>query len=190
MSQDGLPPPRLTSERLPGPIGRTVGGLAWGLAVVGGVLLVASAILTVLSVSGRALLPLGLGPVPGDFELVQMGVGLAIFAFLPLCQLRRGHVTVDILVLPLGKQAMAVTDLIGNLLMTVATAILLWRLYAGFQDKLAYNESTFILRLPLWWFYLPATACLVAALVVCVYTVRRSVAEVAAGGRQGEVKGS
>ena len=54
--------------------------------------------MTVVSIVGRASLTWAwvLGPVPGDFELVEVGTGFAVFAFLPWCQLKRGHATVDL----------------------------------------------------------------------------------------------
>ena len=38
---------------------------------------------------------LGFGSINGDFELVQMGVALSVFCFLPLSQARRGNIMVD-----------------------------------------------------------------------------------------------
>ena len=71
--------------------------LANWTAIVGGIVLVAMTLMVVASVAGRAMIGLGLGPVPGDFELVEVGVGIAIFYFLPWCYLRGGHATVDLL---------------------------------------------------------------------------------------------
>lgn len=45
-------------------------------AIVGGIVLVALTLMIVASITGRALIGLGLGPVPGDFELVEMGTGV------------------------------------------------------------------------------------------------------------------
>ena len=75
---------------------RAIERLARMLALLGGLVLVALTIITCISIAGRALISFGLGPVPGDFELVEAGVAFAIFAFLPWCQLNRGHATVDL----------------------------------------------------------------------------------------------
>ena len=56
-----------------------------------------------LSVLGRwlsgmplaAQVPRRLGPINGDFELVQMATAIAVFSFLPYCQARRGNIVVD-----------------------------------------------------------------------------------------------
>jgi hypothetical protein len=47
-----------------------VHALAKWLAIAGGVVLVAITVMTSFSIIGRALSWVGLGPVPGDFELV------------------------------------------------------------------------------------------------------------------------
>ena len=68
------------------------------LAYFGGFLLTAAAIMTVVSIAGRAMIWVGLGPVPGDFELVELTCAVAVFSFLPWSQINRGQVTVDVLV--------------------------------------------------------------------------------------------
>lgn len=143
--------------------------LARILAVLGGIVLVAVTVMTVASISGRALIFLGLGPVPGDFELVQVGVGFAVFAFLPWCQLTRGHATVDILAPMMSVRVNRAIDLIAEIAMTVVLGLIAWQLYYGMMDKLAYGETSFILQFPLWWAY---AACLVAsigAVIVSAY---------------------
>jgi hypothetical protein len=46
-------------------------------------------------------------PVRGDYELVELGCVIAVCAFLPWCQLKRGHVAVDIVVQALPGRAKA-----------------------------------------------------------------------------------
>ncbi len=57
--------------------------LAGYSALFGAALLLAVTIMIVVSVSGRARISIGLGPVPGDFELVEVGTAIAVFFFLP-----------------------------------------------------------------------------------------------------------
>ncbi|MDO5290206.1 MAG: hypothetical protein Q4F13_11310 [Pseudomonadota bacterium] len=45
-------------------------GISRALAWAGGGVLLALALLSVISITGRALSAWGLGPVPGDFELI------------------------------------------------------------------------------------------------------------------------
>jgi TRAP-type C4-dicarboxylate transport system permease small subunit len=134
-------------------LGALLEAAARWLALAGGLVLVALAAMTLASVTGRALIWLGLGPIPGDFELVEAGCAFAIFAFLPWCTLRRGHATVDIFVTWTGPRGRAGLSLIGNLLLALVAAILAWQLWLGLVDKQSYDETTFILQFPVWWGY-------------------------------------
>lgn len=55
-----------------------------------------------LSIFGRALVVIGLAPVPGDFELVKAGIAFCVFAFLPICRVHAGHATIDVFTSRLG----------------------------------------------------------------------------------------
>ncbi|MGH6902063.1 MAG: TRAP transporter small permease subunit, partial [Geminicoccaceae bacterium] len=77
----------------PGPLGRALHLTATAVALIGGAILFALTLLTVVSVAGRAVFS---APIPGDFELVEVGMAVAIFAFLPYCQIVRGNVIVDL----------------------------------------------------------------------------------------------
>ena len=145
--------------------------LCLALAIAGGLVLLLVMAIVVVSVTGRALSPLGLGPIPGDFELVEVGTAAAVFSFLPWCQWERGHVAVDILARALGRRLDAALSIVYNALMTGVAAFILWRLWAGMQDKITYNETTFILQFPVWWGYaacIPLAAVFAAVSAWCV----------------------
>ncbi|MBP5858755.1 TRAP transporter small permease [Marivibrio halodurans] len=165
-------------------IHRLVHALAKGLALAGGLVLVAMLLLTVASVAGRAMSPLGLESIPGAYELVEMGTAFAIFAFLPWCQLTRGHVTVDLVMNAAGFRANRVVDLAANLLMTGAAGVVAWRLVLGMLDKQRYGETTFILGLPLWIGYAAAVVGAVLFALVSLYCCGRSLGELQAGHRE------
>ena len=78
------------------PIGRAVTLLAKLMAILGGIVLLALIAMVVVSVIGRAFIWAGLRPVLGDYELVEMGVGFAIFAFMPWAHLTRSHAIVTL----------------------------------------------------------------------------------------------
>ncbi|QCB46114.1 TRAP transporter small permease [Hydrogenophaga sp. PAMC20947] len=134
-------------------------------AWIGGVVLVALMLMVVASVTGRALIGIGLGPVPGDFELVEVGVGIAIFFFMPWCYLRGGHATVDLLYMHTPKWAQNAIDLVSDLLMLGVWLIMTWMLFQGMLEKKEYTETTFILQMPVWWAY---ALCLVGAVMGCL----------------------
>ena len=118
-------------------MGRVMERISRGLAYFGGVVLAGIALTTVASVIGRALLGFGLGPIKGDFEIVEMGCAIAVFSFLPWCQLRRGHVTVDIFISRLSDRTQAVLGLVGDVMLSLAAFVILWRLWLGFGEKFA-----------------------------------------------------
>lgn len=148
--------------------------LARTAALLGGAALVLLILLTVVSVTGRNLTELGLGPIPGDFELVEAGVAFAIFAFMPWCQINRGHATVEILTGRLGERANAFIDLVTDVLLLAVWVYLGWRHYLGMMDKQTYAETTFILQFPIWWAYAAAMAGIVVIILVACFCVLRS----------------
>lgn len=162
-------------------MGRAVGGLAKLLALAGGIILAALAVMSVVSIVGRAFSRLGLGPVPGDFELIEAGCAVAIFAFMPWCQFRQGHVTVDLFANYLPRWLWATLAVIGNGAMSLIALIVGWQLWLGFLDKLAYGETSMILEMPIWWGYAAGAAASVVFVLTCFYTVWRSLNEAIAG---------
>ncbi len=155
-------------------VSSTVEFLARSLAILGGIALCAIVVITVISVAGRSLIPLGLSPIPGDFELVEAMTAFAIFAFLPWCHLKRGHVSVDIFTRFIGNRANRLIDAIGDSLMLAIALIMSWRLYAGMLDKKAYGETTFILQFPVWWAYAAGLVGAVGLVIVSAYCFQRS----------------
>ncbi len=164
-------------------VGRFIGALARALAIAGGIVLVALAVMSVVSIVGRAFTRMGLGPVPGDFELVEAGCAVAIFAFLPWCQFRQGNVTVDMLASYLPARFWASLAVIGNIAMSIISLIVTWQLWLGFRDKLGYGETSMILQMPVWWGYAAGVIGAVVFVLTCLYTVWRSLNEVIAGGQ-------
>lgn len=141
--------------------------LAEWVAVFGGLCLLAAAILTGISIAGSVTYR----PLPGEIELVEILCGLAVFAFLPYCQLHKGHVGVDLLVAALGKKAVNWTQLVGDIIITVLITLIAWRHWIGAVDKFRNGEFTPILSIPIWWGYAAAMALLVVNVFVSAWTV-------------------
>ncbi len=156
------------------------------------------ALVTVVSVAGRALAGVGLAPVRGDFELVTLGCAVAVFWSLPLAQMRRAHVTVDILSERLGPRLHAVLGLVGNAALTVCAAVVAVQLARAFGERFPHGspafraalgmgpppffaETTYELQIAVW---IPYGLTLIGAVwlvVVCAFTVWRSAIWSAAG---------
>lgn len=143
--------------------------LARALAILGGLVLVVITLLIVVSITGRGLVRQGLGPIPGDFELVEAMTAFAVFSFLPWCQLQRAHATVDVFTSFFPNRINRVIDLLAELLMTLVMILLAWRLWYGMMDKIRYQETTFILQFPVWWGFAAAMCAIVVGVIVSVY---------------------
>ena len=150
--------------------------LARGMALAGGAILIALTILTCVSITGRALLRLGIGPgsIRGIFDLTEIGIAAAVFAFLPLCQLQRGHATVDLFAPVFPKMLNRALDLVFDVLMLMVAGIGAWRLYLGMLDKYRYTETTFIMQFPVWIAYLASLVGAIAFVLVAAFCVIRS----------------
>ncbi len=163
--------------------------LAKGLALIGGAVLVGLAVLTCISIIGRSANTLGHsdglvaflptladllqtpGPITGDYELVEAGIAFAIFAFLPWCQLNRGHASVDILTNAARPRIRRGLTLLWEAVFAITYILIAWRLTVGAGDKARYGETSLLLQFPIWWAY---AACAVAAWVavaVCLYSL-------------------
>ena len=141
-------------------------------AYFGGCILILLAIMTVISTVGRAFvgLQVGLGPIPGDFELVEAGTAVAVFCFMSWCHLTKGHVTVDIFADYLPAKINLSLIFIGNILVLIVAFVVAWRLWMGFGEQVTWfeqpvrdvlgfgykpftNNTTYILGMPVWYSY-------------------------------------
>lgn len=151
------------------------GILAKAMALLGGAVLIVLVIMTCLSIAGRALVPLGTQPIKGDYELIEMGIAFAVFAFLPWCQYMRGHAVVNLLQPAYPRMMNRWIDVIADAAMFGAAVIIAWRLYAGLGDKIRFGETTFILQLPVWWAYAAGLVGAVVFALVAAFCLLRSI---------------
>ena len=89
-------------------VDRAVGRLSRLLALGGGAVLLVLTVLTCLSIAGRELASQGfdaVGQIAGDFEMMELGMAVAIFAFLPWTQYTAAHARVDLFA-PLVRAAL------------------------------------------------------------------------------------
>ena len=89
--------------------------------------------------------------LPGDFEMVQMAVALAIFSFLPYTQLRRSNMLVDTFTSRLPTRAIVAIDAFWDVVYAAVATLLAWRLAVGATDAINSHTSTMVLGLPVGW---------------------------------------
>lgn len=156
-----------TSTRLD-PIGWVLFCLARALVIIGGVCLTVAGLLTVASVIGRYFLN---SPVPGDFELVEMACAVAVFSFLPYCQLKKGNVLVDFFTYNSSPRTKGILDSISAAIYSAFVILLTWRMWVGGLDFFHTNEETVILQIPRAYVFIFIMPCLALLVVVTLYTI-------------------
>ena len=122
--------------------------LAFALAGAAVALLVGA--MTTVSVIGRASMKM---PIPGDVELTQLGIALAISLCVPWCQLHGANIIVDFFTQKMSTRGQRWLDALGALLIGVMCALLAWRTGVGAVAVRQAYEATMILDLPMWWAY-------------------------------------
>jgi TRAP-type C4-dicarboxylate transport system permease small subunit len=151
--------------------------LIHGWAMFGGLMLICVVLINFFSAVGAAIWQ----PIPGDLELTEMGVAVAVFAFLPYCQLTAANVSADIFTLHASEKTVAVLRALGNFVALLFAVILLWRMSYGAINQYTYSYSTSILRLPHWLAFLPILVSLILLTLSALMTLRQNLQTLLAG---------
>ncbi|WP_435230751.1 TRAP transporter small permease [Pseudopelagicola sp. nBUS_20] len=184
---------------------RTMEKAARYTAVAGGIVLTLLILITCLSVLGRSLngmfhgwvgqvlpglskwaLDMGVGPITGDFELVEAGVAFAVFASLPLCQINSGHASVDIFAKSFPPRLSLFLTMVTEILFALVLILIAWRLFDGMLSKRRYGETTFLLQFPIWWAYALSFVGAVMAAIAGIYMAAKRTGEFLFRHKQGE----
>lgn len=175
--------------------------LARIVAVLGGIVLSLLIFMTCLSVIGRGLntlmhglidsgifvglsqsvLDAGVGPVLGDFELVEAGMAFCIFAFIPLAQITGAHATVDILTQQFPAKVTQGLITFWEIVFAIVLVVIAWKLYDGMAGKMRYNETTMLLQFPVWWAYAASFVGACVAAIVAIYVAGARLVELLSG---------
>ena len=149
-------------------------------AMLGGVLLMLIAVVTVASVIGRA----GFGkPVPGDIEITQYAIAVAISAFLPYCLFSGGNLIVDFFTAKAKQRTRRMLDAIGALTLAFAMGLFAWRTTVGMFSVKEAGETSMVISVPLWWTYAGMAPCFaLATLAALALAVKLWRGEAQAGG--------
>jgi len=127
---------------------RPARALAFFFNALAGLALMALVVITCIDVFGRYLFN---QPLTGSTELIELGLGLVVFASLPVISWRNENVVVDIL----DKHFSATAHMIRSHLINIIFAITLYfvgdRLLMLGYRSLGYGEETEFLHIPLGW---------------------------------------
>lgn len=155
----GLPPEA-------GPAANAIYHVVKWWALAGGILTLGLALMTAASavsniVTGR--------PFAADYELVKHIIAVAIFMFLPYCQITGSNVTVDIFTETMGEGKKMMMAAFSALFAIAFSLLLLVQMYGGLKSYMRYQEVTPVLKLPLWTAFPPILASLALLfLAACV----------------------
>jgi TRAP-type C4-dicarboxylate transport system permease small subunit len=140
--------------------------IANALALCGGIILLLMVFVNVISITGRIIFG---KPLVGDFELIEIACAVAIFLFLPLCQLKNGNIVVEVFTMKLSDSKKLLLDLIGDLIFAIIALFFSVRMVFGFQDMMKYNEETMLLEIPVWIPFIPAIFSFFFLSLICFY---------------------
>ncbi len=156
-------------------VGRLLFGATKLLAIFGGFLCCVIAVMVTISVTGRYLFS---APVPGDYDIVGILSGSAVFAFLPYCQMVRGNVMVDFLTGGIGERGKAALNTFGTLLYLIVAVLFTWRLYYGMLDLKETNQMLATVTFYRWWTLPFDIFCMIILIIAIAYSFIRDLGDV------------
>lgn len=159
----GPPPPD------PARLARWLAGIIRGWALLGGFVIAALSVMTAASAISNLLFH---EPFAADYELVKHFIGVAIFMFLPYCQLVGANVTVDIFTEGMSEGKKAAMAFFSSLFAMAFSLLLLRQMSFGFLSYLRYPEVTPVLQLPLWTAFPPILVSLFLLFIAALLTAR------------------
>lgn len=148
----------------------------WALA--GGMVVLGVVAINTWSVLGQAL---ARRPFAGTVELTELGVAVAVFAFLPYCQLMGANVTADIFTARAGPRAIAAFALAASIVALGFSLLLAQRMYLGLLDQQAFRYTTAILQVRIWWAFVPMVGSLLLLAAASAVTLGEAAAKTARG---------
>ena len=144
--------------------------LTRAVALAGGLLLVGVMGMTVVSVVGRYLFN---APVPGDYEITELAIGIAVFAFFPYCHITNANIVVELFTGRMPPRIRTALDTVHNITFAIVAGLITWRLFIGATHKLDDGETTVFLGIPVHWAYFSALLGAGLLTVVCVLLLFR-----------------
>ncbi len=112
-------------------------------------------------------------PVQGAYEIIEIGLGIAVFAGLPLVTWDRAHVTVGLFDDLFRGLWLSLQRLFVNLVSAGALGLFTWRLWSQSQQLGQYGDATLYHKIP----HAPvamfmALCCAISLILVLVMTIQ------------------
>lgn len=151
--------------------------VAAGWAILGGLVLLSIVLVTAANVGlyvADRITPGRFGIVRGYEDIVRLLVSAAALMMLPYCQLKRGHVAVDVFTERLGGRAIRAIERIVYALMAALALFLAGWMLVGMLETRSGRLVSAVLNWPEWPFYLPGLASLALWAAVAIDQLRRS----------------
>lgn len=146
-------------------------------AILAGILMTVITLLTCISLAGRNTTG---WTIVGDFELTGVTAGAAIALFMPLCQIKRGHIIVDFFTAKASDSTNALLDRVGAFAVSVVFALMAWRTVLGGLNAHSSFSGTMMIGFPEWIVYAamvpPFVLCSLIALLQAVSNTTEGVA--------------
>jgi TRAP-type C4-dicarboxylate transport system permease small subunit len=133
--------------------------------LAGGAMLCAVALVVVLSVGGRYIFG---RPIEGDYELVEMGMAVAIFLCFPYCHLTGTNLVAEFFSTGFSKRTNLALDAIADAVFALVAAVFTWRLAIGLGRKYEQYDTTMLLAIPIWIGFIFAVLAMGLLTLVCL----------------------
>ena len=153
---------------------RVIGNLASAWAVGGGVCLLLIVAVTTVNAGAFGLDKLArlvgatVSGLPGYEDFVGLAISMAALMFFPYCQLRRGHVTVDLFVARLPGALKRGLEAAVLILIALLGLFLAYWMVMGMLETRSDQTVSRVLGWPQWPFYIPGILSMALWSVVAV----------------------
>ncbi len=168
------PPPDGVARRpwWPMRLGAALAGLCAAVA------LAAIMFLMLVDVTGRYVFN---SPVPGAGEVIELLMGVVVFAALPLVTAANEHIRLDYFDKMLSGRIQPLARALVDLLSAGIMGLLAWRLIVKTQTIMRYGDSTPFLNVPVTPVAIFISVCAVASALIFLYQAMISVRAVITG---------
>jgi TRAP-type C4-dicarboxylate transport system permease small subunit len=149
---------------------------AWW-AILGGVVLLAIVLVTAANVGAFGLDKIArlfgatVSGLPGYEDFVRLAISGAALMLFPFCQLKRGHLAVDLFVNMTPRAVRRALDAASLVAMAALALFLAYWMVLGLLETRADGALSRVLGWPEWPFYLPGIASLLLWAAIAAYQV-------------------